>query len=143
MSKKILNIIGVLVAVILVLIVVGLLVFQTLARLEIIKPPAPDTINAIDIMDKYEENSYNAEELYNDKRFRTTAVVEEIGGDINIVGGIELIVTAEKDGRTEQFYAYFYDDERDKIAKLRVGDKLTFDGTILSGKIWKECRIVK
>lgn len=143
MSKKILNIIGVLVAVILVIIVVGLLVFQTLARLEIIKPPAPDTINAIDIMDKYEENSYNAEELYNDKRFRTTAVVEEIGGDINIVGGIELIVTAEKDGRTEQFYAYFYDDERDKIAKLRVGDKLTFDGTILSGKIWKECRIVK
>lgn len=142
-SKKIANIIAIIVCVCLVLIVVGLFVFQTLAKFEIIKPPAPDTINAIDIMDKYEENQYNAEELYNDERFRTTATIENIGGDINIVGGIELTMIAEKDGRTEQFYAYFYDDERDKIAKLKVGDKLTFDGTILNGKIWKECSIVK
>lgn len=142
-SKKIANIIGVIVCVCLVLIVVGLFVFQTLARLEIIKPPAPDTINAIDVMEKYEENSYNAEKLYNDERFRTTAVVENIGGDMNIVGGIELTMTAEKDGKTKQFYAYFKDNQRDEIAKLRVGDKLTFDGTILNGKIWKKCEIVK
>ena len=142
-SKKIANIIAIIVCICLVLIVVGLFVIQTLARYEIIKLPSPDTINAIEIMDKYEENSYNAEELYNDERFRTTATIENIGGDINVVGGIELTMIAEKDGRTEQFYAYFYDDERDKIAKLKVGDKLTFDGTILSGRIWKECSIVK
>lgn len=144
-SKKIANIIGIIFAIIIVVGLIGCITISFLGESGFIKAPTPDidTVNAIDIMDKYEENQYNAEKLYDDERFRTTATIENIGGDINIVGGIELIVTAEKDGRTEQFYAYFRDNQRDEIAKLRVGDKLTFDGTILNGKIWKECSVVK
>lgn len=144
-SKKIANIIAIIFAIIIVVGLIGCITISFLGESGFIKAPTPDidTINAIDIMDKYEENQYNAEELYNDERFRTTATIENIGGDINIVGGIELTMIAEKDGRTEQFYAYFRDNQRDEIAKLKVGDKLTFDGTILNGKIWKECSIVK
>ena len=140
-SKKIANIIAIIFAIIMVVGLIGCIIISFLGENGFIKAPMPDidTINAIEIMDKYEENQYNAEKLYNDERFRTTATIENIGGDINIVGGIELTMIAEKDGRTEQFYAYF----RDEIAKLKVGDKLTFDGTILNGKIWKECSIVK
>lgn len=142
-SKKIANIIAIIFAIIIVLGLIGCIIISFLGESGYIKAPAPDTINAIEIMDKYGENQYNAEKLYNDERFRTTATIENIGGDINIVGGIELTMVAEKDGRTEQFYAYFRDNQRDEIAKLKVGDKLTFDGTILNGKIWKECSIVK
>jgi hypothetical protein len=144
-SKKIVNIIGIIFAIIIVVGLIGCITISFLGESGFIKAPSPDidTINAIDVMEKYEENSYNAEKLYNDERFRTTAVVENIGGDMNIVGGIELTMTAEKDGKTKQFYAYFKDNQRDEIAKLRVGDKLTFDGTILNGKIWKKCEIVK
>lgn len=144
-SKKIANIIGVIFVSIVALGLIGCITIGILGQNGFIKAPTPDidTINAIEIMDKYEENQYNAEKLYNDERFRTTATIENIGGDINIVGGIELTMIAEKDGRTEQFYAYFRDNQRDEIAKLKVGDKLTFDGTILNGRIWKECSIVK
>lgn len=144
-SKKIANIIAIVFSIIVIVGLIGCIIVSFLGESGFIKAPTPDidTINAIEIMDKYEENQYNAEELYNDERFRTTATIGNIGGDINIVGGIELTMIAEKDGRTEQFYAYFRDNQRDEIAKLRVGDKLTFDGTILNGKIWKECSIVK
>lgn len=144
-SKKIANIIAIVFSIIVIVGLIGCIIVSFLGESGFIKAPTPDidTINAIEIMDKYEENQYNAEKLYNDERFRTTATIENIGGDINIVGGIELTMIAEKDGRTEQFYAYFRDNQRDEIAKLKVGDKLTFDGTILNGKIWKECSIVK
>lgn len=144
-SKKIANIIAIVFSIIVIVGLIGCIIVSFLGESGFIKAPTPDidTINAIEIMDKYEENQYNAEKLYNDERFRTTATIENIGGDINIVGGIELTMIAEKDGRTDQFYAYFRDNQRDEIAKLKVGDKLTFDGTILNGKIWKECSIVK
>ena len=92
----------------------------------------------------YKENELRADDIYGDKRYTITAIVNGMssGGLFNLTGGATLTMQINVDSKIVFFYAEFEKEQEENLKAINVGDTITFEGTCSSYGWWSDCEII-
>ncbi|MDD4494578.1 MAG: hypothetical protein PHV32_09585 [Eubacteriales bacterium] len=92
-----------------------------------------------EIYAEFKRNKLNAQDLYNDNKYRITAKVNgiETDGLLNIDGGATLTMETKVDNTTVFFLASFGKEQEEALKKISVGDTISFIGVCKDGSFDK------
>ena len=101
-------------------------------------------VTFVEIYYAYKENELRADDVYGDKRYTITAIVNGMssGGLFNLTGGATLTMQINVDSTIVFFYAEFEKEQEENLKTINVGDTITFEGTCSSYGWWSDCEII-